>query len=116
MPKRISQNDLDIIVKAVSTLPDGGGVAQIHSALERKVTRRTLQRRLALFVEQKRLIVEGRARASRYHLPVITGEEHQRQIFEKQTAHAEFYIPLSLQGEELRKVIRLHGPDRKVQS
>lgn len=105
MPKRISQNDLDIIVKAVSTLPDGGGVEQIHSALERKVSRRTLQRRLALLVEQKRLIVEGRARASRYHLPVIAGDDYQRQIFKKQTAHGEFYIPLSLQGEELRKVI-----------
>ncbi len=106
MPKQISQNDLDIIVKVVSTYPNGGGVEQIHSALEGKVPRRTLQRRLALLVEQQRLIVKGRARASRYHLPVITGETHLRETFEKLVARGGFHIPLSLQGEEIRKVVR----------
>ena len=52
---------------------------EIYSALLGKVARRTLQRRLALLVEQKRLIVQGRARASRYHLPVMLGEANQRQ-------------------------------------
>lgn len=106
MPKQISQNDLDSIVKAVSTFPNGGGVEEIHSALEGKVPRRTLQRRLALLVEQKRLIVQGRARASRYHLPVLTGEAHQRQKSQKEAARGEVYIPLSLDGEEIRKAVR----------
>ena len=107
MPKQISQNELDIIVKAVSTFPNGGGVEQIHSALEGKVPRRTLQRRLALLVEQKRLIVEGRARASRYHLPVITGEAPSKTKIPENRLHGvKFYIPLSLQGEEIRKVVR----------
>ncbi len=43
----------------------GGYLEEILSALEGTVARRTLQRRLAFLVEQKRLIVQGRARASR---------------------------------------------------
>ena len=76
MPKKVSPNDLDVVLQAVARFPKGASVEHISSVLEVKPPRRTLQRRLALLVEQKRLIVEGRGRGSRYRLPVITGEAH----------------------------------------
>jgi len=106
MPKKISQNDLDSIVKTVSSFPNGGGLEEVHAALEGKVPRRTLQRRLALLVEQKRLVVQGRARASRYHLPVMTGGTQQRQKSQKEAARGEVSIPLSQKGEEISKAVR----------
>ena len=106
MPKQISRNDLDLIVKKVSTFPNGAGVEAIHAALEGKVSRRTLQRRLAFLVGQKRLIVQGRARASRYSLPIITAEAHLRQKPPKLTPRVGFHIPLSPEGEEIRNAVR----------
>ncbi len=106
MPKKISQNDLENIVKVVGIFPNGAGVEEIYSALEERVPRRTLQRRLALLVEQKRLIKEGRARASRYRLSVITGKANLREKPDIFVARAEIYIPLSPDGEESKKAIR----------
>ena len=106
MPKQISKNDLDMIVKVVSAFPNGGGVEEIHAALEGKVPRRTLQRRLALLVKEKRLVVQGRARASRYLLSGIIGESHQMLEFFQQVSPGEVYVPLTPEGEEIRKAVR----------
>jgi len=103
MPKQISQKDLDSIVKAVSSLPDGGGIEKINSALEGKMPRRTLQRRLSLLVEQKRLIAEGKGRASRYRLPNTLDVVIPPPIV---ALSGETYIPLSPEGEEIKRVIR----------
>ena len=106
MPKQISRNDLDLIVKKGEHFPNGAGVEAIHAALEGKVPRRTLQRRLAFLVGQKRLIVQGRARASRYPLPIITAEAHLRQKPPKLAPRVGFHIPLSPEGEEIRNAVR----------
>ncbi|MEJ2034145.1 MAG: Fic family protein, partial [Deltaproteobacteria bacterium] len=106
MPKRISPNELNVIVEAVATFPGGAGIEEIQRALEEKVPRRTLQRRLALLVEQKRLIVEGRARASRYRLPVIIGESLVAPPVPKMEGRGEIYIPLSSEGEILKQAVR----------
>ena len=103
MPKQISQKDLDSIVKAVSSLPDGGGIEEINSALEGKMPRRTIQRRLSLLVEQKRLIAEGKGRASRYRLPNTLDVVIPPPIV---ALSGETYIPLSPEGEEIKMVIR----------
>ncbi|MDR3504019.1 MAG: Fic family protein [Legionella sp.] len=103
MPKQISQKDLDSIVKAVSSLPDGGGIEKINSALEGKMPRRTLLRRLSLLVEQKRLIAEGKGRASRYGLPNTLDVVIPPPIV---ALSGETYIPLSPEGEEIKRVIR----------
>lgn len=106
MPKQISQDDLESIVKAVGIFLSGAGIEEIYSALEGRVPRRTLQRRLALLVEQRRLLKEGQARASRYRLPIITGKANLREEPDIFVAHGEVYIPLSPEGEESKKTIR----------
>lgn len=97
MPKRISPNELNVIIKTVAAFPEGAGIDEIQRALEGEMPRRTLQRRLAQLAEQKRLIVEGKARARRYRLPVITGEINGR---------VEIYIPVSSEGEALKQAVR----------
>ena len=76
MPRQVSQNEIEVIMRAVTRFPEGGSVEDIRGALSIALPRRTLQRRLAMLVEQQRLIVEGRARGSRYRLPNITAEAH----------------------------------------
>ena len=101
MPKRIPQNELDAVQRAVIGSPEGAGIEEISKVLSIRLPRRTLQRRLALLVEQKRIIVEGRARASRYRVPLarLVGRV-------KLTAYAEAYVPLSLEGEEIKQAVR----------
>lgn len=108
MPKRISQNDLSMIIEAVAAFPEGAGIEEIEATLKGKVSsRRTLQRRLATLVEQKELIVEGHARARRYRLPLITAEVHGT-LAVQGTVDVEPYVPLSSQGKSIKQAI--HQP------
>ena len=111
MPKRIPQSELDVIIEAVAAFPKGAGIEEIQNTLGIGVQRRTLQRRLALLVEQKRLIVEGRARACRYRLPVITGEIHLPNL--KIIGYAERYIPVSSAGEAIKQAVRQQIQNRR---
>ncbi|WP_163338944.1 Fic family protein [Desulfopila sp. IMCC35008] len=108
MPKHISQEDLESIIEVVATSPNGIGIEKIYLMLEGRITRRTLQRRLALLVEQKSLIKEGRARATHYRLPIINGESKIEEEPDIPTpiARQEVYISLSTSGEECKKAIR----------
>lgn len=106
MPKRISQNGLGKILRAVAHFPEGAGIGEISGALGDAVPRRTLQRHLALLVEQNRLTVEGRGRASRYRLSEGTGIGMAVLPALRSEAHGESYVPLSPEGEELRQIVR----------
>ena len=61
MPKRIPEQELDAIRTVVAAHPEGVRVSAIRDGLPYELPPRMLQRRLALLVEQKRLIAEGRA-------------------------------------------------------
>ncbi|WP_319549446.1 Fic family protein [Desulfogranum marinum] len=114
MPKQISQDELENIVKVVATFPGGAGIETIYSTLEGKIPRRTLQRRLALLVEQKRLIKEGQARAIRYRCVPATGDRpNLKEEPDISVASQEVYIPLSPSGEESKKAIRKSLQARK---
>jgi hypothetical protein len=70
MPKRIPQNELDVVQHAVGGFLERAGIEEISRALSIRLPRRTLQRRMALLVEQKQIIIEGRAWASRYRIVI----------------------------------------------
>ena len=106
MPKRISQNELDAVLQAVAGFSEGAGIEEIRTALDGRVPRRTLQRRLALLVEQKRLTVKGRARASRYRLPVIIGNVNGVFPSLKADMRGEVYLPISPEGDAIRQAVR----------
>lgn len=106
MPKLVPQAKLDAVLQAVARFPEGGAIEDIGEVLEVKLPRRTLQRRLALLVEQKRLTVKGRARGSRYRLPAITGEAHIVLPAITLEARGDAYIPISPEGAIIKQAVR----------
>lgn len=72
MPKAIPQSELETIHGIVKQLPAGASFEDIRGKLDIESSRRTLQRRLALLVEQGRLVLEGRGRGSRYRHPLAS--------------------------------------------
>ena len=106
MPRQVSQNEIEVILRAVARFPEGGSVEDIRGALSIALPRRTLQRRLAMLVEQQRLIVEGRTRGSRYRLPIITGEAHISEASDSIEAYGEVYIPITPEGENVKQAVR----------
>ena len=69
MPKAIPQSEFEVIYGIVERLHAGASLEDIHRELNIKPSRRTLQRRLALLVDQGRLILVGRGRGSFYKTP-----------------------------------------------
>ncbi len=65
MPKHIPKDQLEAILAIVAAHPSGVRAGTIHEGLESTLPPHMLQRRLALLVEQKRLIAEGRGPWSR---------------------------------------------------
>lgn len=59
MPKQIPQDELDAILEAVTEFPEGASVEDLSGTLEKKLPRRTLQRRWARLVDQERLLELG---------------------------------------------------------
>jgi hypothetical protein len=106
MPRQVSQNEIEVILRAVARFPEGGSIEDIRGALSIAFLRRTLQRRLAMLVEQQRLIVEGRTRGSRYRLPIITGEAHIGEASDSIEAYGEIYIPITPEGENVKQAVR----------
>ena len=105
MPKQVPSHELTVVIRAVARLPKGGSIEEIKGVLDIKMPHRTLQRRLALLAEQKRLSVEGRGRASRYRLPLITGGAP---LVDggKKAAPREDDIPLSPESDALKQAVR----------
>jgi hypothetical protein len=106
MPKRISGTELDAVLSAAGQFPGGGSVEEIRGALQITLPHRTLQRRLAALVAAQRLIADGRGRATRYRLPVITAGIHAVEDSDTVEAHAEVYFPISPEAEAIKQVVR----------
>ena len=66
MPKRIAERELQQIEDTILRFPDGLSLAELHKALARTVSRRTLLRRLAGLAEEHRIHRRGQGRATRY--------------------------------------------------
>lgn len=98
MPKRVTSRELDPILRAADRFPLGGSIEDIGEALEFRLPRRTLQRRLALLVERKRLAVEGRGRGSRYR-PITIPQE-------PAPPSGEAYVPISPEAEIVKRAVR----------
>lgn len=108
MPKAPPQQVLDRLVALISEQQDGIGIDAISVALEGAVPRRTLQRRLALLVEQGRLQKLGEARSVRYLPPpriMATATIHES-AGDVLHATAENYVPTSPEGEEIKAYVR----------
>lgn len=116
MPKQIPSKEFDAILEAVNKFPDGTSVEDIGEMLENKLSRRTLQRRLAWLVGQKRLVIEGKGRGRRYKV-FPGGVEFRAQtgkiVFKSYPAEVEIYPPISSEGEIIKQNVRAPIQDRK---
>lgn len=106
MPKVVLSQELDPIVDLIVQHPDGIGVDALARILGANIKRRTLQRRLATLVEQKRILPEGGGRALKYRISPITGTKNVvRELSTKQMT-GEVYVPTSPEGEEIKTYVR----------
>lgn len=105
MPKWIPTNELDAVLRVVDRFPQGASIEEIMGTLEFRLPRRTLQRRLALLVDQKRLTVEGSGRGSRYRAAGLTKKEA--------TPSAEFYVPISHEAGAIKRAVRAPVQNRR---
>ena len=106
VPKKIPEQELEAILAIVADHPDGVQVRAIRDGLEFDLPPRMLQRRLALLVEQKRLVAEGRGKGRRYRLPVISGEAHLVSGGAKLAARGEVYVQVSPEGAAIKQAVR----------
>ena len=113
MPKVVSPQEFDQVVGLIAQYPAGIGAEGLVQALGSGMPRRTLQRRLATLIEQKRIISEGSGRALKYRLAVITGTVSVTLAPVTMQASGEIYIPTSPEGEEIKAYVRQPRQQRK---
>ncbi len=109
MPKRVSTVELDALVNAVAKFPSGASVDAIGNLTEITLPRRTLQRRLARLVEQRRLTMQGQGPATRYQLPTKDTDVRPstgRLMLEGQPPYVEIYIPITAEAALIKQAIR----------
>ena len=113
MPKRIPEQELDAILTVVATHPAGARVGAIREGLPFELPPRMLQRRLALLVEQKRLIGEGQRKGRRYRVPVNITVKGKVVASALVQARGEAYVPISPDAEAVKQAIRAPIQERQ---
>ena len=116
MPKQIPEEEFDTLIRILRKFPDGASLEDIQNDREVVLSRRTLQRRLARLVEEKRLQIEGYGRGSRYRIPrkeiTVSPPAGVLSI----TGHAptvEVYIPISAEGAAIKEAVRAPIQERR---
>jgi hypothetical protein len=115
MPKKLPE-DLNARIEAgIARQQDGIGIDDLHAILADIVSRRTLQRRLATLIEQKRVVSKGEGRALKYQLVPIIGTMTATESDDADVmlATAEVYVPTSPEGVEIRSYVRQPIQQRK---
>jgi hypothetical protein len=119
MPKRIPQEALTAIEKAVGLRQGGADLPEIAGALTPAVPKRTLQYRLKYLVDAGRLVKEGDDRWAKYRLPEAATTEAAA-ADEKPAAFPaaaektpEEAVPLSPAGKEIRAYVSQSTNARK---
>ena len=111
MARRIPEEALTAIEKAVQLRPEGADLPQIAGALNSLVPKRTLQYRLKYLVDVGRLVKEGDDRWAKYCMPPATPEKTPAAPPEKApaapaaSAEGEDAVPLSPASKEIRRYL-----------
>lgn len=103
MPKQISSEELDNIIRAISLHRNGAGIDALFKQSDITLSHRTLQRRLAQLVDSGRLTTEGSGRALRYKVPSFNANLG---FTFSLNASSEAYVPLSAEGAEIKDYVR----------
>jgi len=115
MPKITPQSELDQLLDLISTYPGGVRIETLLVAQNGNLQRRSLQRRLALLVEQGRLRMLGQARSVRYIQARKFYDSDNRPLNAMEFAQdrAQYCANLSREGDEIREYVRQPRQIRK---
>jgi len=120
MPKILPKDEFDHLLTVISANPDGIGIEALMQLGGLGLTRRTLQRRLAILVDQQRLQITGAARSVRY---AVSGPPFSRsampEAFQSGTPdlaqeRVRYSLTQSKAGEEIRAYVRQPRAQRKL--
>lgn len=108
MARLIPEAELESIIEAVARQEAAVSLDDLAASLQLDMPHRTLQRRVAVLVEQGRLLKEGQARASRYRLPqkksrVTAASATEFMNLSDQT---DAQLPVSAHGKEILQQVR----------
>ena len=106
MPKKIAADTDDRILEEIGHHVDGIGIEALHAHLADAISRRTLQRRLAQFLSEEKLVTTGKRRGLRYRLAPIIDEVGGVSPGLAGKISAETYIPLSPEGQKIKDLVR----------
>jgi Fic/DOC family len=106
MPRIVSSAEQESVVAEIARHPQGIGVDALHAALPAPPSRRTLQRRLAGLVRERRIVTYGKGRALRYSVAPIHGTANITFGELRAEAAGEPYVPTSPEGEEIKSYVR----------
>lgn len=100
------QQELDLLANIIERHPEGMSAEEVLQESGLTLQRRSLQRRLAVLVEQGRIRVQGQARAVRY-FPVLQDESASGVASSVTAAEIEPYVPVSAQGEAIKAYVQI---------
>ncbi|MSP43253.1 MAG: Fic family protein [Alphaproteobacteria bacterium] len=106
MPKSVPQEELNSIRQAVGRFSRPATLNEIAGALPFKLSRRTLQRRLAQLVDQQRLAVRGVGSGRRYSRAYVMNAEPLHYSIVLQPLHFDNYISISPEAESIKQTVR----------
>jgi hypothetical protein len=113
MPKKILSEELQPVVDLIARHPDGVGIEGLLRLIGPGMPRRTLQRRLASLIAQKRVQTEGEGRALKYRLPESVGTSDAVLPNLEASGTGETYVPLSAEGAAVKAYVRQPRQQRK---
>ena len=102
-------NELNQIAELIADHPTGIGFDGIANATI-GISRRTVQRRLAILVLQQRITTSGAGRALKYSIPLSTTKlvcDDQCEVV------GEVYVPLSAEAKEIKRYVKQPRQQRK---
>jgi len=107
MPRVTPQQELDFLAELIGAEPEGMGIDAISQKLGDTHQRRTLQRRLALLVAQKRIQMLGERRGARYRTAPASGRSADLPPYPGafSLAPLEVYVPTSAEGSDIRAYV-----------
>lgn len=107
MPRVTPQQELNFLAELIGAEPEGMGIDAISQKLGDTHQRRTLQRRLALLVAQKRIQMLGERRGARYRTTPASGHSADLPPYPGAflLAPSEVYVPTSAEGSDIRAYV-----------
>ena len=108
MARRVQEDDLQAIEAAVRRQSEAMTARQLNDVLEFPPPHRTLQYRIKLLVESKRLVMEGAGRSARYRVPrvISVAADPVGWHFSVPEPRLEVLPPMSESGAEIRELVR----------